>query len=305
MTNFRKPSLEGFQKPTATPSDPDQARLWQEANRHWWEDHPMRYDWNQQIGKPEFSRDFFQEIDRRFFDGLRQYMPWNSIPLDPLVDFGALAARDVLEIGVGMGTHAQVLASHARSYSGIDLTEYAANATRLRMQCFGIDGRILRMDAEHLGFQDASFDFVWSWGVIHHSSSTRTVLQEIHRVLRPGGQTVLMVYHRGWWNYYLMGTLFAVMGGNFPSGARLHQAVQRHTDGALARYYSAEEFRECVSGLFDVSEMRVFGQKGELIPLPGGLFKRVLLRLLPNSAARGMANNCRMGTFLVARLRKR
>jgi ubiquinone/menaquinone biosynthesis C-methylase UbiE len=63
------------------------------------------------------------------------------------------------------------------------------------------------MDAEHLAFPDASFDFVWSWGVIHHSSNTWQIVGEIQRVLKPGGTAVIMVYHRGWWNYYVWGML--------------------------------------------------------------------------------------------------
>ena len=32
-------------------------------------------------------------------------------------------------------------------------------------------------------FADNSFDFIWSWGVIHHSADTQRVLREMHRVL--------------------------------------------------------------------------------------------------------------------------
>ncbi|MBK7629848.1 MAG: class I SAM-dependent methyltransferase [Ignavibacteriales bacterium] len=58
---------------------------------------------------------------------------------------------------------------------------------------------MLKMDAEALQFEDNSFDFVWSWGVIHHSSNTRKILEEIQRVLKPGGEAIIMVYHRSIW----------------------------------------------------------------------------------------------------------
>jgi len=91
-------------------------------------------------------------------------------------------------VGVGCGSHAQLLAPpRAGSYTGIDLTDYAVECTRRRFWAIGLDGRIQQMDAENMEFPDASFDFVWSWGVIHHSSDTRKALAEITRVLRPGG----------------------------------------------------------------------------------------------------------------------
>ena len=83
----------------------------------------MRYDWNQQLGYEEFSKEFFEEVDRRFFDNAREFMPYKKIPFDPLINFDNLKDADVLEIGVGMGSHASLLAKYSRSFTGIDLTE--------------------------------------------------------------------------------------------------------------------------------------------------------------------------------------
>ena len=59
------------------------------------------------------------------------------------------------------------------------------------------------MDAEHLEFPDETFDFVWSWGVIHHSANTEAIIREIHRVLKPGGEARVMVYHRNSINFWI------------------------------------------------------------------------------------------------------
>ena len=167
------------------------------------------YDWSTDLHSEEFSKEFFQEIDDRFFSNAQQYMPWRRRPFEALIDFDGLAEKDVLEIGVGNGSHAQLIAPHARSYWGIDITDYAVKSTSKRMECFGIDdARILRMDAERMGFADESFDFIWSWGVIHHSANTEQILREMRRVLRCGGSAVTMVYHRGLWNVlYLRGNV--------------------------------------------------------------------------------------------------
>ena len=115
---------------------------------------------------PRVRKEFYTEIDRRFFSAVELYAPCKKIPFDWLIDFDSLKTRDVLEIGVGNGSHAQLLAGHARSFTGIDLTEYAVKSTAERMRVFGLAGTVLRMDAEQMQFPDSSFDFVLTSSVV-------------------------------------------------------------------------------------------------------------------------------------------
>src|SRR5439155_13252307 len=162
----------GFDTPIAQPEVSADQQEWQKRNRTWWESNPMRYDWGDRIPGKEFTREFYEEIDRRHFSDAAHYTPPRQTPFDELIPFEALPKYDVLEIGVGNGSHAQLIAPHCRTYSGIDLTQYAVESTSHRLQIFGINGRVRQMDAEKMDFPDASFDFIWSWGVIHHSSNT-------------------------------------------------------------------------------------------------------------------------------------
>ena len=182
-----------FDSPTARPIDSNEADQWQENNRTWWESHPMKYDFDAGLSEKEFTQRFFLEIDRRFLNNAEEEYRSNFIPFDGFIDYRALASLDVLEIGVGCGTHAQLLSSHAKTYSGIDQTAYAVRATSERLRLAGLTGRILQMDAEEITFPASSFDFVWSWGVIHHSSDTVKILSEIARVLKPNGACTVMV----------------------------------------------------------------------------------------------------------------
>lgn len=297
---------EGFTGPTTLPESPEQQKLWQESNRTWWQRHPMRYDWKQDIGYTEFSKEFYEEIDRRFFSNVHEYMPWTKMPFDPLIDFDRLRDRDVLEIGVGSGSHAALLARNAKSFTGIDLTDYAIKSTSERLKCFGLTGNVLQMDAEEMSFADDSFDFVWSWGVIDHSSDTRKALAEIARVLRPRGRAVIMVYHRSVWNYYLIGGLIhGVLRGGLFRTKSLHKTVQSQTDGAIARYYSVPEWRTLVAEYFDVDTIQVYGSKLELLPIPAGKLKRLAGEVIPLGVARFITNTCGWGSFLVSSLSAR
>jgi ubiquinone/menaquinone biosynthesis C-methylase UbiE len=292
--------------PTELPADAVQAARWQAANREWWESHPMRYDWKERIGAEEFSKEFFAEIDRRFFEESRKFMPWTRHPFDDLMPFDALPESSVLEIGVGNGSHAQLLATHARQFTGIDLTEYAVAATTERLKLAGVsNARVMRMDAEALDFADATFDFIWTWGVIHHSANTPRVLAEMRRVLKPGGRAVTMVYHRSVWLYYVViGFVRGVLLGDLLKTRSLDATVQKYTDGALARYYRADEWRALAAQYFDVRDVRVYGAKPELLPLPGGALKQAVMRVIPNSVSRLFLNRFGWGSFLVSVLEK-
>lgn len=299
---------EGFDDPTALPETAEQARQWQQANRDWWEQHPMRYDFSESVEIAENSREFYEEIDRRFFRDASTYLPYKTTPFEGLIDLGSLASQDVLEIGVGMGSHAQLLASRSKSFAGIDLTSYAVKSTSARMKVAGLERpgiTIRQMDAEKLEFPDNSFDLVWSWGVIHHSSNTRQILKEIHRVLRPGGKATTMVYHRNLWNYYIYSGLFGgiVKRHLFRTGS-LHKVRQIEIDGALARFYTVAEWKSLVSEFFTVENVKIMGSKTELVPLPGGRLKDAVLGLIPDAAGRLFTNNLRLGTFLVSTFRK-
>jgi ubiquinone/menaquinone biosynthesis C-methylase UbiE len=296
----------GFDQPTKLPSGNEERLQWQQANSAWWEQHPMRYDSKERINASVWSEGFFAEIDRRFFEAARVFIPWRRAPFDSLIDFDSLGGKDVLEIGVGCGSHAALLARHAASFVGIDLTDYAVRTTSQRLKTFGLKGRILRMDAEMLQFEDEGFDFIWTWGVIHHSADTRQVLEEMRRVLRPGGTAMTMVYHRGFWNYYFCnGFVLGVLGRDLFRTRSLHKTVQTHTDGAMARYFSAREWKKLASDCgFRVQATHVYGAKPELIPLPGSRLKAEVLKMIPDSVSRLFTNQLRMGSFLVSQLTK-
>ncbi len=295
----------GFSNPTELP-DSETTGEWQNQNRSWWENNPMRYDWGDRIPAEEFSKEFYEEIDQRFFFDASRYMPPKNRPFDEIIPFADLATKDVLEIGVGNGSHAQLIAPHCKSYTGIDLTDYAVKSTSKRFEVFGLKGGIRQMDAEKLEFPDASFDFIWTWGVIHHSANTGRILQEMHRVLRPGGRATIMVYHRSFLYHYIATGLFrGILQGGFFKGRSLHELEQLHTDGAIARFYRPAEWRALIESKGFTLEMEMIkGQKSEVFLLPASRFKERLMAMLPNALSRFITNTCRQGSFLITTIRK-
>ncbi len=110
--------------------------------------------------------------------------------------FNAARDRDVLEVGCGAGTDLLQFARAGARCTAVDLTEAGISLARRRLESEGCTASLQVADAEHLPFTDASFDVIYSWGVIHHSPDTEACAREILRVLRPGGRFCVMIYNR-------------------------------------------------------------------------------------------------------------
>jgi ubiquinone/menaquinone biosynthesis C-methylase UbiE len=295
----------GFAAPTQLPASDGERVAWNDANKAWWEHHPMRYDFSAALRSREGELAFFREIDSRFFAAARDFGKADEAPFSTLIPFEFIRTREVLEIGVGMGSHAQLLASACVRYTGIDLTEYATQTTRRRLELHrAANATIMQMNAEEMSFADASFDYVWSWGVIHHSADTPRVMREIRRVLRPSGRATIMVYYRSlWYRYVYAGLCHGILKGQLFRERSLDRVMQRTIDGALARFYSERELRAmCVESGFRVDRIRVLGMRTDLVLLPPGRVKDWVLKLVPRGVSRFLTSTCRFGYFIVADL---
>lgn len=109
----------------------------------------------------------------------------------------SLAGLRVLEIGSGGGGHSCIFKRHGADVTAVDITPERVASTDLKLRLIsGGAGRALQADAENLPFPDDYFDIVYSNGVLHHSLDTERCIEEVFRVLRPGGTTVIMLYSR-------------------------------------------------------------------------------------------------------------
>lgn len=140
---------------------------------------------------------------RRFFELADQkFLSWNKplhkegAPFANIFDYEGLRGKRVLEIGCGMGFMAMNWAMQGAKVTAIDLNPTAIKETKHRFATFGLEGDIQEVDAETLPFESESFDFVYSWGVLHHTPGIQLAINEILRVLVPGGRVGLMLYNR-------------------------------------------------------------------------------------------------------------
>lgn len=245
---------------------------------------------------------------RRFYELVEAHRYTKEWHIPIAADFAGARGLQVLEIGCGLGTDGAQFAEAGADYTGVDLTDAAVDLARRRFELFGLSGKFQTADAENLDFPSESFDLVYSHGVLHHTPETAKAIREIHRVLRPGGRAVVMLYHRDSYNYRVNISMLRRAGAHllrwspgvklvhFMTGepidslrehARLlhtekqsylqaEEFLSQNTDGAgnpLARVYSRAEARKLFKDFSEVSLKTYFLNK-RWLPVIGNLLPR-------------------------------
>ena len=101
----------------------------------------------------------------------------------------------ILDAGCGTGVCSLALADYSSHVISLDISLKSLLTTAQLSRSLAVPaihpctGSLL-----HIPLRDASFDLVFSWGVIHHTVAPVRALDELVRVLRPGGMLVLAVY---------------------------------------------------------------------------------------------------------------
>jgi SAM-dependent methyltransferase len=163
----------------------DQVRI--EDVQRFWDENPLA---SAAIPHPLGSPEYFEH-----YDGLREQN--ESVEFSySFHEYRAFGGKKVLDVGCGNGYVLSRYAREGADVSGVDITPTGVELTRKRFELMGLEGDFWVASAEDLPFADASFDCVSSTGVIHHTPSTENAIEEIYRVLKPGGRLILMVYHR-------------------------------------------------------------------------------------------------------------
>ena len=135
-------------------------------------------------------------IDRQRYGQLRH--------LSACLDEFGVAGRRVLEVGLGDGADAEQLIRRGARYSGIDIDSATVERVATRMKTRDLTYDALRHgDVADLPWPSDSFDIAYSHGLLDRIDHLAAAQTELHRVLRPGGQLVVMVRARRSIDYQL------------------------------------------------------------------------------------------------------
>lgn len=200
-----------------------------------------------------------------------------------------LKGKRALEVGCGLGAHTEMLCRAGALVTAVDLSPTSVEVTRRRLRLKGLKGEVLEGDAESLPFPNETFDYIWSWGVIHHSPNTIACAREIVRVLRPSGQFGIMLYHRNsMYNWINVIFRYGILHGKLRNMS-VQELHNRYTDGKeqsgapLSKYYSRQEIREELFPQLTITRQRCFEQKHAFTFLVPARWRRAVQKMIPDS----------------------
>lgn len=111
------------------------------------------------------------------------------------IPFEDMKDKDVLEIGLGYGTVSQRLAECGARYEGLDIAAGPVGIVNHRLRQAGLPGKTQQGSILSAPFADQSFDYIVAIGCLHHTGDLKRAIAQCHRLLRPGGKLVFMVYY--------------------------------------------------------------------------------------------------------------
>lgn len=136
---------------------------------------------------PVGTREYFDEVEKR------KYLVEPHI--HRFAEFEKWKGKNVLEIGCGIGTDATNFARAGARYTGVEVSKTSLELAKKRFEIFGLQGTFYLGNAEQL----ATYDLVYSFGVIHHTPSPEDVIDQVKCFLGPDSEFRLMLYAKNSW----------------------------------------------------------------------------------------------------------
>ena len=200
-----------------------------------------------------------------------------------LHEYPNFKGKRVLDVGCENGYVLSKYAKEGAIAHGIDISETSVETSKRRFSLLGLTGDIQVGNAENIAFEDNYFDCVCSMGVLHHTPNTQKGIDEVYRVLRPGGRAILMFYHKdsilNKWNF----TLLPYIHPRYFRKKR--KELLNMVDGVgnpKGDFYTHGELRELLSKFRHVYQFNRLIQKWMIWPI-GIMIPQAVLDLFENN----------------------
>lgn len=197
-------------------------------------------------GKPGDGREYYERLRKsRYAEDEHGWLLKLIRELD-------VKDKDVLEIGYGQGTDHLEMACMGGRMHGISITPRDKEIVDERFALYGMSTDAVVGDAENMPYDDESFDFVYSFGVLHHCPNMEKAVKESCRVLKKGGKGLIGVYHRDsmffWWTIMLWDMALHAGFRKYSIKERLSLLEYPNDDkGLVVRILSKRKFRKMLA----------------------------------------------------------
>ncbi len=163
-----------------------------EAVRDYWNTHTLGKQYVRDRSIPVGTPEFFEHI-RPWMNPYK--FPWIMERIER--ESKLLRGKHLLEVGCGMGYDSLEFLRRGVRVTATDLTPAAVELARKHFEVQGVQAEDVRVEnGLQLSFPDETFDAVWSNGVLHATGDTFGAIQEVRRVLKPGGRAIISHFYR-------------------------------------------------------------------------------------------------------------
>jgi Methylase involved in ubiquinone/menaquinone biosynthesis len=256
--------------------------------RTFWNSHPCGEDL---IGSAHRYTSNYEAFFRRY----DEYRYRTEAHIPQCLDAIGFKGQRTLEIGLGQGADSEQIIRRGAIWSGLDLTPESVERVRLRLALRQLPFEALEQgSALAIPFNDRTFDIVYSHGVLHHIPDIERAQEEIHRVLKPQGELVVMLYAKWSLNYLLSIALLRrlglilLYGGGYTDDSiygrhlenarqmglaqylRMKNFIHRNTDGPLNPYAKVYDLAQVRQDFRKFKVVRAYKRFMHAPPLPVG-----------------------------------
>jgi glycosyltransferase involved in cell wall biosynthesis/ubiquinone/menaquinone biosynthesis C-methylase UbiE len=217
--------------------------------QHQWNNNPVGAETAR--GAQPHTLDWFLEIERHRYERYARWMP-------RVMEFDAHRGEHVLEIGGGIGTDLAQFAKGGAIVTDVDLSEGHLRHAQENFRLRGLAGRFIHHDAESLPLDNDAYDLVYANGVLHHTPNTKRTVDEMFRVLKPGGRVICMVYAENSLQYWReLVWNFGLKDGDLARHSMaeiMSRTVERTANDArpLVKVYTKARLRALFSAFTDI-----------------------------------------------------
>jgi SAM-dependent methyltransferase len=227
----------------------------------------------------------------RTLNSLRVFDSWyfGFYPyLMPFINKALSQSQSVLEVGLGYGSVGQTLIEDGYTYCGLDIANEPVQLMRFRISESEQVGKAELGDVLNCPFPDSTFDAAIAIGSLHHTGNFDLAINELKRVIIPGGTIIGMVYSyfslRNWLRFPVKTFRLALKNVKDPvrlnADEKLRWLSDYNSTGQAAphtEYFSKRTLKRALSSAGDVTIRR---RNLDAFPLPFGLGERFRLLLL-------------------------
>ncbi len=163
--------------------------------------------WNNQPCNSKHSKKKF--LSKEYFDEITKKRFFVEPHIKNFAEFNKWKNKNVLEIGFGIGTDAIEFLKGGANYYGIELSDKSLNITKERIKIFNFQNKakLINDEAENLHKYfniHSNIHLIYSFGVLHHSSSLSKCLNRIHKIMNKNTICKIMLYAKNSYKYFLM-----------------------------------------------------------------------------------------------------